>query len=278
MTDLQRIDLHRLEAYYDAVPRTAARAETHGPFTLFVQEDGGWPYYARPTVGAETPITAADVTRVRDRQRELGIPETFEWVGEITPDMQAAATEAGLVVRAHPILILDELVEAPLTPGVRRMAPDDPELTNLRKVQNVGFGTPGTAVGAAGTAERDAAAADPSGLTSLRKRLAAGTTVAYAAFGSDGLLAAGMHQPVGAVTEIVGVATLPAARRRGLGAAVTRALAADALAAGAEVVFLSAGDEDVARLYESIGFRRVATALNAEPAGHPGDRNAQAST
>ncbi|WJY43072.1 GNAT family N-acetyltransferase [Streptomyces sp. P9-2B-2] len=56
-------------------------------------------------------------------------------------------------------------------------------------------------------------------------------------------MCAGRHQPVGAVNEIVGVGTLPTARRRGLGLAVTAALVADARSRGVEPVFLSAGDE-----------------------------------
>jgi predicted GNAT family acetyltransferase len=80
------------------------------------------------------------------------------------------------------------------------------------------------------------------------------------------VLAVGSHQPVGAVTEIVGVGTLPAARRRGLGAAVTAALVADARARGAELVFLSAGSEAIARVYERLGFVRVGTAGLASPA------------
>ncbi len=82
----------------------------------------------------------------------------------------------------------------------------------------------------------------------------------------DGVvLCAGQHNPVGGVTEIVGVGTLPSARRRGLALAVTAALVADARARGVGTVFLSAGDEDVARIYARLGFRRVATALIAEP-------------
>lgn len=79
-------------------------------------------------------------------------------------------------------------------------------------------------------------------------------------------LCAGQHQPVGKVSEIVGVGTLPSARRRGLGLAVTAALVADARSRGVETLFLSAGDDDVARIYARLGFRLVATALIAEPA------------
>ncbi|MFJ9469131.1 GNAT family N-acetyltransferase [Streptomyces caniferus] len=59
--------------------------------------------------------------------------------------------------------------------------------------------------------------------------------------------------------------TLSAARRRGRGLAVTAALVADVRSRGVETVFLSAGDEDVARLSAWLGFRSVATALIAEP-------------
>ncbi|WP_405407995.1 GNAT family N-acetyltransferase [Streptomyces decoyicus] len=75
-----------------------------------------------------------------------------------------------------------------------------------------------------------------------------------------------MRGPVGAVSEIVGVGTLPTARRRGLGLAVTAALVADARSRGVEPVFLSAGDEDVTRIYARLGFRRIATALIVGPA------------
>src|SRR4030081_3676903 len=66
--------LGELEAYYDAVPRSSARAEQIGPFTLFVHKAAaGWSYYARPSLGA-TQFVAEEAQRGRARQRELGIP------------------------------------------------------------------------------------------------------------------------------------------------------------------------------------------------------------
>jgi len=58
---------------------------------------------------------------------------------------------------------------------------------------------------------------------------------------------------------------LPASRRRGLGAAVTYALAAHALARNAATVFLSAADADAARIYTRLGFREIGTSMIAEP-------------
>ena len=81
------------------------------------------------------------------------------------------------------------------------------------------------------------------------------TRTAIATLGDD-VVAMGQHQPVGDVTEIVGVATIPEARRRGIAGALTAALVADA---DVGTVFLSAG-EDAARVYGRLGFERRATA------------------
>ena len=52
-------------------------------------------------------MSAADVTRGRARQRELGIPESFEWMAETTPALRAAIEDSGLVVHEHPLMMLD---------------------------------------------------------------------------------------------------------------------------------------------------------------------------
>jgi predicted GNAT family acetyltransferase len=59
---------------------------------------------------------------------------------------------------------------------------------------------------------------------------------------------------------------VPRARCRGLGAGITAVLAADALRRGLGTVLLSAQDDDVARVYERVGFSRLGTACTAEPA------------
>ena len=265
--------IERIDAFCDAVPRRRAQAQEFGPLVLFVTTGPGWPYYARPTRGRRPPVTAADIRAVRARQRELIIPESFEWIEETAPEMAAAAAEAGLEVVPHPLLVLalDEPGPAPAPPGttVRIVAPEDPELDRIWAVPAVAFGHLGTAVGEAGLAERDKIAADHDAgtIAILRERLHSGHSVLAAAFGPDGPVAAGSYQAVEGVAEITGVGVLPTNRRQGLGAAVTALLAADALERGVETVFLSATDEVVARVYARIGFREIGTAMIAEPAG-----------
>jgi ribosomal protein S18 acetylase RimI-like enzyme len=221
-----------------------------------VAEDVPWPYYARPAGGE---ITADDVRAVRRRQWALGAPEAFEWVSELAPTLAPAARETGLDVMEVPLMVLDRPLEAPSVDArLRRLTPDDPMLAASRAVADLAFGDSQDA----GPAERDAAAVGwpESRLRAVRDRMAAGITVTVVAEDDGGVLAVGSHQPVGDVTEVVGIGTLPAARRRGLGTAVTAALVAHARAGGAEVVFLSAGSEEIARVYGRLGFRRLGTA------------------
>ncbi|MFI8828328.1 GNAT family N-acetyltransferase [Streptomyces sp. NPDC053431] len=251
--------LTRLEAYYDAVPRSAARAEDFGPLTLFVREGVGWPYYARPTRGHTGAVDVEAVEKVRARQRELELPEAFEWVAETTPGLRAAVEASGLVVHEHPLMVLtaaaDERPAPPEDVTVRMVGAADPALESAVAAPYAAFGatpTPGVAA-------------------QVAARIEAGLTRLAAAFDPSGTaLAAGQHQPVGPVTEVVGVGTRPESRRRGLGLAVTAALVADARALGVETVFLTATDATVARLYARLGFRTVGTALIAEPAEQAG--------
>ena len=278
----------RLERFYDAVPRDSAVAEEVGGLVLFVRNGAGWPYYARPRPGHGDPPAAADITAVRTRQRELGVPEAFEWVHETTPDLLAVARSAGLSVLLAPLMVLDpaalpavaELTDVP----VRLLDPGSPafdaDLVAQRAVAQVAFtadavvaGGPvllgsAPAIAAAGPAERDSVPPPtPDEVAGERRRHASGRiTSAIAGTARDGVLASGVLQRVGDVAEVAGVGTLPSARRRGLGSAVTVALAAHALATGADLVFISAGSDEVASLYARLGFRRVGTACIAEPA------------
>jgi ribosomal protein S18 acetylase RimI-like enzyme len=265
--------IERIDAFCDAVPRRRARADEHGPLVLFVPTGPGWPYYARPRPGARSRITAADVRVVRARQRELIIPESFEWIEQTAPEMAVAAAEAGLEVQPHPLMMLSAVPAVPAASAlpagvtVRAVTPEDPELDRIWAVPAVAFGHPGTATGEAGPVERDKIAADHDGGTieMLRERLRSGHSVLAAAFGPDGPLAAGSCQAVDGVAEITGVGVLPSSRRQGLGAAITALLARDALDRGVDTVFLSASDNAVARIYARIGFRGIGTAMIAEP-------------
>ena len=69
----------------------------------------------------------------------------------------------------------------------------------------------------------------------------------------------------GDVAELVGIGTAQRARGRGIGAAVTALLADVARGAGADLVFLAAGDDTATRVYERVRFHRVGECGLVEP-------------
>jgi hypothetical protein len=243
-----------LETFYDTVPRPGSRVEDHGELVLFVQAGDGYPYYARPRFPGGRP-TLADVVKMRERQRELGVPEALEWVHETTPDLHDLAIEAGLEVLRAPLLVLDPANLPEPHPHVRVL---DTRPVEVSVVAELAFSSPGTDRGVIGVEERDAALRGTTPMSTRHRH-------AVADLPGEGVLAVGTAQRAGDVVEIAGIGTLPAARRRGLGGAVTAELARDALARGAKLVFLSAGSPEIARIYERVGFRLAGTACIASP-------------
>lgn len=261
--------LRRIDSYLDAVPRSAVRTERVGPFTLFVQEGNGWRYYARPSPRTET-FTPADVEAVRARQRELGQPEAIEWVVGVAPGVGPAADAAGMATARMPLMHLPSGAERPVAAPdgvqIRLVEPDD-DLAMLTAVAMVGFGNPGTEEGDVGVGALAAAATatNPGIIGFTRERMRAGATVTAAAFVDGTPVSVGSHNPCEGATEIVGVATLPAYRRRGIGAALTSVLIRDAIERRIGVICLSAGSPDIARVYAQAGFRQVGEVGAAEP-------------
>lgn len=259
-----------LDAYCDAAPRTACRPEVIGPFTLFVNDGAGWEYYARPTPGA-WDFNPADVEGVRDRQRQLGISEAFEWIADATPSLGPVARQAGLAVAWHPLMVLgaDRRKHDP-PPGVSlRLAQSDDDLAMGAAVARLAFTSPGTAVGPVGL---EALAASfrrrERGMSTFeRSRLDRGVTITVIAESGGLPVAVGSHQPVGHVTELAGIGTLPAFRRQGIGSSITSFLVGHALGMGIATCFMVAGDEEIARVYAGVGFERVGTSCTAEPVG-----------
>jgi ribosomal protein S18 acetylase RimI-like enzyme len=264
----------RIERYYATVPLLFAEAEEFGPLRLFVRKEPGAPYYGGPAharpASANSVVTTADIALVRARQRELGVPEAFEWLAEVTPALRGRIEEAGLPVAERPLMVLDPHHPLPaqsLPDGVtiRAVDADDPALAAVLALPGLAFAAEGTSLGAAGPAELAAAAdtlaADGTPET-IRPSLRAGHKTLVAAFAADGApLAAGHYHPADGATEIGGIGTLPTARRQGLGAAVMTALAAHAREHGVRTVFLAYAEEAVARIYARLGFRVAGTTL-----------------
>jgi GNAT superfamily N-acetyltransferase len=241
-----------LETYYDAAPRPSASAEEVGPFTLFAQTDpDGWPFYARPRLGLDRAVTSGDVHAVLARQAELGLPPHLEWVHETTPSLLPAARAAGMSVHECALLVLAEQPDRIGPPRVKPLAPDDPDLPLVVGAIHAGFSSSDDV--------------EPRPAERQQRLMERGLLAVVGAYDEQGrVVGGGSHGPRGDTTELTGIAVVPRARRHGLGAAIAGALAADARDRGIGTVFLSAGDDAVARVYERVGFVRVGTACIAE--------------
>lgn len=260
-----------MDAYFDAAPRAGAEPVETGAFTLFV---GRTPssYYARPALAHRKPITSADLGTLERACLEHGVDLAIEWVHEVHPELVELAWANGLEVSTHALMVAAASnVVACEVAGVRLRIVDagDAALPIGRAVADVSFTFGGTGTGPGGATERDLVAGRLSAdlVERLRDRVRRGLTVTAVAESDAGVLAVGSYQPVGELAEVVAVATLPEARRRGLAGAVTALLARHAREHGVADLLLSAQDDDVARVYERVGFRRVGATHAAEHKG-----------
>lgn len=268
-----------VDQYLDAAPRSSADVVPIGPFCVFVTR-GPWGYYARPTLPINAVFLAEEVEAVVLAQRARAQTVAFEWIADTAPGLALVCRAAGLVVTERPLLVR-EAENVATTAQARARASDcevvvlsasSPDLIDHRRVAQVAFSHGGTSVGATGLLERDLTPDDPMAVEWSRSRVAAGLTIAVVAIhGGDGVVGAGSAQPVRlgdgkVVAELVGIAVLPSHRCRGIADAITRALIDACLESGAELLLLSAADAAVARIYERVGFRRVATFAEAAAA------------
>jgi ribosomal protein S18 acetylase RimI-like enzyme len=237
----------RVQAYLRGVPQPGGTA---GGLALAIREDTPSPFanYAMPLAPDGFDLEAA-----RAAMAARGRALRLEWVAEYAPGLEDAARAAGLALELRtPVMTAgpEAWRDAPAVPGlaVERVGPDTPDdvLVDLVRVQEIGFGTEDVQVGledVAGWRDRHG----------------------YAALGRvDGVPAGGaaVARVRDGLGEVVGVATLPAYRRRGIAAALTADVAAQAFAGWAELLVLTPGDEGAQRIYARAGFAPALTMLH----------------
>jgi GNAT superfamily N-acetyltransferase len=147
---------------------------------------------------------------------------------------------------------------APTVPGlrVRQLAADSPDrdVEAAMRVQRAGFGG-------------DDGPVTPADVANFRFWFEHATFFLALLDGQPAGVAS-FTTPIDGVTEVAGVATLPAYRRQGIATALSGACLEAAFGQGVKVACLTAADAQAGRVYERVGFRAVGTGLayNA-PAG-----------
>jgi ribosomal protein S18 acetylase RimI-like enzyme len=179
----------------------------------------------------------------------------FEFLHEYAPRLRRLLDALGVPLESeNPLLVClpDTWSATPLPLGleVRRLTPESPDadLAADINVGNRGFGEAG----------RDAT---PERVADLRRRLGLGNEYFLALIEGEPAGVGAYTLVSDGMTELVGIATLPEFRRRGIAAAVTAELARHAFEQGAGTVFLTAADDDASRVYQRSGFRRIGTGL-----------------
>jgi ribosomal protein S18 acetylase RimI-like enzyme len=224
----------------NAAERTPVEA---GAFTLYRHTTSDHPYlnYAVPAPGASS---WEPISELREAFAGVGLRPRLEFVAECAPGLEQSLADAGFHHEARiPVLTcaIQSLREVPTPEGVviaRATGRDDAR--RLMEVTAAAFGEPPPS-------EEHVAAYQGRGVLAR----------------ADGVPAGGSFRSAIAegVSEIAGIGVLERFRRRGIAAALTAAAAADAFADGADLCFLTPGDDGAERVYVRAGFARVGTTM-----------------
>ncbi len=233
----------RVQASIRAVNAAERDVVVAGAFTLYRNRASDHPYlnYAVPNAGA---VAWEGIDALRAAFAAHGLTPRLEFVAECAPGLEAALAGAGFELQGrYPVMTLPAtaLREVPAPDGVviaRVLGGVDARALLQTAAEAFGDGPP-----------TDAQVAGYAGRGLLAR---AGGEPAGAAFRSD--IAEG-------VSELGGIGVRERFRRRGIAAALTAAAAADAVAAGAELCFLTPGDDGAERVYARAGFAQAGTTV-----------------
>jgi ribosomal protein S18 acetylase RimI-like enzyme len=252
-------EIDRLQRYLWESARERYNATSIPPFTFFRDPNQDAPYanYAIPdepmtTVAPDLGERLAELQQAFiDGQRQ----PRFEFVEEFAPALPAALRQANYEEEGRYLFMTCTATSyrpAPIVPDLTITTLDkSASLAELRAyltIQRQSFNLTDTAE----ASDEDAKSFAPllnHGTAFLG--LYQGRPVSVSMFTA----------PINGLIEVVGVATLPAFRRRGLGTALTDRAVALAFEAGVEMACLSAADAQAGRVYERIGFGPLATML-----------------
>ena len=234
----------RLQAFLRAVAALNREIVSVAPFTAYFHPSDSLKFlnYAIPEDGADPDEQA--IERLREAFRSHDMLPRLEWIDEAAPRVARALERAGMREELRtPLMTLapDDLMQPVVEDAIVSVVGED-ELREAADIQRVAFG---------GTPHAEDQAPEPpnGGLVLARVQGEAASVAQWTAV-FDG------H------SEIVGVATAEAYRRRGLAGLVTAAAARAAFEDGASTCVLSPGDETALRVYARAGFRPVATMLH----------------
>lgn len=225
-----------------------------GPFRAFLHptSDNPWFSYVVPVDSwADDVIVERSVVMLRALFRSRGRKLRFELLEARWPSLPNLLQNAGLhVEERHPLMVCTpDMLAARQAPGVAvRFITEVDDLDAYQSLKSHAFG---------GIPRP----ASPERVAQARADLRNGLRYALATL--DGEAAGvGGYYPAGAICEVIGVATLPSMRRRGVAATVTSFLTRAHFDDGGDLAWLTAGDSRAESVYHQLGYRTVTAALH----------------
>jgi len=244
----------RVQGYLHVKARAGRESLIVGGFTLYLH--GG---DAESDVSialpnrSSAPLTPAILERIERIFAKRGHIVCFQLLDSFVPDLVDVLTSHGYSVRLH-LPALACLPGQVVAPTDERLAfvtiLADSALEDVAENWNInarGF-------------DPAAALAEPTDALDFRRSLE--KSRAFTAR-LDGMgVSAGMYTDIhDGVTELVGIATLQAYRRRGFGGALTAFATQSAFADGATLAVLTAASEEAGRVYQRVGYGQVGNLL-----------------
>lgn len=250
------IDIDLIQSQLRASARRNFEAVSIPPFTCFFNPDdqAPWSNYAIPDVpvdgDVQTPLVAlVDAFRIR------GCLPRFEYIEAFAPQLARCLEQAGFTEEDRHFLMIctrQSFLPAAAVPGlvITRLADDAPvsRVQDLMTVQRRAFGDEGVPRVDAQEAEQ------------FRQRFR-GMQLFVADLEDEPVAVASLMQPHAGISEIAGIATLAAYRRRGIAQAVTAHVVRTAFEQELEAVFLTAANANAGRVYARVGFEPAGSAL-----------------
>jgi len=243
------VNLELIQEQLRAALRLSHEAVTAPPFTCFFNADNDAPYanYAIP----DRPIDAADAPALAELECVFGARQRrprFEFLEAYTPHFATVLEAHGYHCEMRMVLMVctpDMLRKPAWLPGLTVEALT--EQTQIETMQDA------LTVQARAFGDADAPRTAPEEAHQFRQRFAA-TQLFLARAGETAVSVASLTAPFAGATELAGVGTLPAFRRRGIATALTYFATDTAFAQGVTQVFLTAANEAAGRVYAEVGF------------------------
>jgi GNAT superfamily N-acetyltransferase len=246
----------RLQAYLRNSADERYNTVSIPPFTLFFHPTDRFPHfnYAIPAEPVTEDVQAQLHALCQEYVRR-GCQPRFEFIDEYAPDLAAALRAAGFVEEGRQHFMICTPLSFKTPPAIQGLTitvvhPNSPvpDVQAYIAVQRQGF--------------------DPTNTTPVTEEEAQGSratlesgTAFLARLGNVPVSVGMLMNPLDGITELAGVATLAAYRRRGIAAALTAYALQIAFAQGVEIACLTAGDVAAGRVYEQAGFFSFATML-----------------